>query len=300
MSALDTLTLDQIRLFVAVAEEGSFSGAARKYKRAQSAVSYGIANLEQALELSLFDRSGRRPILTPIGQSLMAEAQSILNSFHALRSKALGINQGLETEVSLVASAIAPPKLLIELASRFHLQFPDVSLRLQTDVMDEVAQCVIEGSSDIGIIGPVELNSKDLKRHFVCDQVMIPVVSSAHSLASKRKKLSREDFENELQVVIAHRGSRPSTKSANVYSSRTWRVADAHTKLQFIEAGLGWGYLPKELVESGLKSRRLKQLRLEAQGSKSLTISLYQIYKRDLQPGPATRWLQEFLRNYQT
>ena len=79
------------------------------------------------------------------------------------------------------------------------------------------------------------------------------VVSATHPLAAKEKKLSREDFDTELQVVIAHRGGRPSTKSANVYSARTWRVADAHTKLQFIEAGLGWGYLPKELVESGLR-----------------------------------------------
>ena len=67
---LDAVTLDQLRVFVAAAETGSFSGAARRLKRAQSAVSHAVMSLEAALEIRLFDRGGRTPVLTEAGRAL--------------------------------------------------------------------------------------------------------------------------------------------------------------------------------------------------------------------------------------
>ena len=76
---LSALTLDQIRLFVCVVQEGSFSAAARRLRRAQSAVSYGVANLEKLLGVQLFDRSGHRPALTATGQGLLSNARQVLD-----------------------------------------------------------------------------------------------------------------------------------------------------------------------------------------------------------------------------
>ena len=75
---LDALTLDQLRTFIAVAEARSFRAAAGRLSRVQSAVSQAVANLEAELGVSLFDRSGYRPVPTPEGQALLADARAIL------------------------------------------------------------------------------------------------------------------------------------------------------------------------------------------------------------------------------
>ena len=73
----DAVTLDQLRVFLLVAEQGSFSAAARSLRRAQSAVSYAIGNLERVLGVLLFEREGRRPSLTEAGRSLLSETRAI-------------------------------------------------------------------------------------------------------------------------------------------------------------------------------------------------------------------------------
>ena len=119
MSAdLSALTLDQLRLLVTVAEEGTFSGAARRLHRVQSAVSYGIANLERALGVELFDRSHRRPRLTPTGRGLLGDARQILEATAHLASRAAAVSEGLELDVLLVVDAIVPPGPLVALARR--------------------------------------------------------------------------------------------------------------------------------------------------------------------------------------
>ena len=74
---LDAVTLDQLRTFIAAVEQGSFSAAGRKLKRAQSVVSQTLANLEGQLGLALFDRSGRYPTLTDDGRALLENARAV-------------------------------------------------------------------------------------------------------------------------------------------------------------------------------------------------------------------------------
>ena len=93
MPAIGTPTLDQLRVFLAVAEAGSFSAAGRQLNRQQSVVSYTIANLEQQLGgLLLFDRSKRRPVLTEAGHTILAEARKLTMGADGLR--ACSTNQG--------------------------------------------------------------------------------------------------------------------------------------------------------------------------------------------------------------
>src|SRR3712207_4721026 len=80
---LDALTLDQMRVFAAVADSGSFRAAAARLSRAQSAVSHAVATLEGQLGLAVFDRSGHRPRLTPEGRALLAEVRAILTKVDA-------------------------------------------------------------------------------------------------------------------------------------------------------------------------------------------------------------------------
>ena len=92
-----TPTFDQLRIFLAIVDTGSFAAAGRKLNRAVSVISYGISNLEAQLGLSLFDREGtRKPQLTVAGRALLAEARSISHGLDGLRAKVKGLRDGLE------------------------------------------------------------------------------------------------------------------------------------------------------------------------------------------------------------
>src|SRR5690606_25405344 len=107
---LDGLTLDQLRVLVAVAETGSFRAAAKRIRRVQSAVSHAIATLETQLGVVLFDRSVRRPEMTPEGRALLTDAKAILLRADAMRARARGMGEGVELGVSLVVDTRCPLK----------------------------------------------------------------------------------------------------------------------------------------------------------------------------------------------
>jgi DNA-binding transcriptional LysR family regulator len=105
---LDALTLDQLRTFIAAAEEGSFSAAGRKLKRAQSVVSLTLANLERQIGVKLFDRCSRFPRLTNEGRALLQLAREIADGIDGFKARARTMREGLEPELSVVIDVAYP------------------------------------------------------------------------------------------------------------------------------------------------------------------------------------------------
>src|SRR5580700_5948111 len=102
-------SVDQLLVLLAVAEVGSFTGAAKRLRRATSAISYAIDTLEGQLGLVLFDRgTTRKPKLTQVGEAIVAEAKVVAHSVDTLRARVRGLLEGLESEVSLVVDSIFP------------------------------------------------------------------------------------------------------------------------------------------------------------------------------------------------
>src|ERR1700685_3501554 len=98
---LEGVSLDQLRTFIAAADEGSFSAAGRRLRRAQSVVSQTLANLEGQLGVKLFDRSGRFPVLTDQGRALLADARAVAGHIELLKAQARSFAGGLELELSV-------------------------------------------------------------------------------------------------------------------------------------------------------------------------------------------------------
>jgi hypothetical protein len=94
MVMLDALTLDQLRTFIAAVDEGSFSAAGRKLRRAQSVVSQTLANLEAQLGIKLFDRSARYPRLTEEGRSLLPDARAVADNIDGFKARARAMRGG--------------------------------------------------------------------------------------------------------------------------------------------------------------------------------------------------------------
>jgi len=161
-------TLDQLRIFIAVAEHASFGGAARAMGRAVSAVSYGIAQLESQLGLSLFDREGsRRPVLTAAGAGLLAEARGIADGVDALLAKTRSLHAGQEPALTLVVDVMVAGEVTARVLGAFREMFPTCALTLRIEGLGAVAACVIEGDADLAIGGPVIGDNPALERQAV-------------------------------------------------------------------------------------------------------------------------------------
>ena len=117
---LDGVTLDQLRTFIAAVDEGSFSAAGRKLRRAQSVVSQTLANLEAQLGLKLFDRSARYPRLTEEGRSLLADARLVADNVDEFKARPSRIARAfaLNSSTSLVTARASVMRLCPSSVSR--------------------------------------------------------------------------------------------------------------------------------------------------------------------------------------
>ena len=287
-------TLDQIAIFLAIAETGSFGAAARKLGRATSVVSYAIANLESQLGVSLFDRAGTsNPKLTDAGRAILADSRSLAIALDALLAKARGLTQGLEAEVSLVVDVMLPAKKLVKALDEFAKKFPTVTLRLQVEALGAVTQAVLEGTAAFGLSGPLELASDLLVRGPAGSVKLIPVAAPNHPLAQMGGPISGTIARDHIQLVLTDRSRLTADRDFGVLAVKSWRLADLGAKHALLLAGLGWGNMPKPMVNEDLKRGRLMELPIETSGDQ--LYRFHTVRRSDTPPGPATAWLMERL-----
>jgi DNA-binding transcriptional LysR family regulator len=285
----DPVSLDQLRAFVCVVEEGSFSAAARKLQRVQSAISTSMSNLESHLGVSVWDRSSKVAKLTDQGQSVLGAARRVLAEVDGLRRLTADMAMGLEATVSLCFDAFFPLTALAKLCRGFAKAFPAVDLRVETQVMSAVAARVLSGGATLGVIGPMGL-APGLERKTLASIRMIPVVSFDHPFAKLKTPIPTKRLADSVQIVLSER-SEDGVADQAVLSPRTWRVGDLHTKKALLCAGLGWGNLPEHLARHQLRTRKLVMIRPEAWAEDEHTLHLSAIYRSDTMFGPAHRWL---------
>lgn len=289
VALLDQVTLDQLRMLIAVAEEGSFSAAARRVQRVQSAVSHAMANLEESLGLVLWDRQTRVPTLTEHGRSVVQQARRICADVDQLRLTVEGLAGGQEAILSLCIDQLFPTGALVNLCREFAAQFPSVDLRVRVEMLTAVAATVRSGECHLGISSPAG-DFNGLVAHHVTTVRMVTVCGRSHALAAQRGPIALETLREHVQVVVSERGGEDAPDHA-VLSPRTWRVADMTTKHELLRNGLGWGNLPEHLVRKDLSKGRLVRIRPAAWDAKGIAIGLVGIYRADDPLGPAGRWV---------
>jgi DNA-binding transcriptional LysR family regulator len=294
-NSAEALTLDQLRLFLAVIDSGGFSAAARALKRAQSAVSYGVANLERQLSTVLFDRSGRKPTLTQAGEELAAEARAVCAQVDRLRARAHGIAQGVEPRLAIAVDHMFPLPALVHALREFSDRYPTVSLALHTEALGAVAELVLDGQCSLGIGADVPRWPAGLERRPIARVPMLHVAAKSHPLARHRGPLPGRLVRDQVQIVLADRSQMSVDYEIGIYSQRRWRVLDLTAKHALLRAGLGWGGMPLHVVAEDLKRKRLVRLQIEEAGASAFEAILFAIHRTSDPPGPAARWLLERL-----
>jgi len=287
-----TPTLDQLEVFLAVVEAGSFAGAARRLGRATSVISYSIANLEAQLGVSLFERgTTRKPKLTQVGEAVVSEAKAVAHSMEALRARVRGLRDGLEAEVSLVVDSIYPTDQLVKVLDDFHRTFPTVPLRLAVQPLEGVERAVRNGDAWIGVGGVMHMNSSGLQVLQIRGVPMIPVAAPNHPLVSAGGT-SPSRSRDHVQLVLSDQPA-AGGRDYGVVSLTNWRVGDLGLKHKLLVGGIGWGGMPEPMVRADIEAGRLVQLDLrDWRGAEYL---MQVVHKTETPPGPAGRWLIERL-----
>jgi DNA-binding transcriptional LysR family regulator len=284
-----TPTLDQLRVFLAVVDVGSFAGAARKLGRATSVISYSMANLEAQLGVLLFDReSTRKPQLTEAGRTVLSEARTISNGINGLRAKVRGLLQGLEAEIHLVLDVMLPASRVVDALKTFRAEFPTVSLRLYVEGLGAVTQMVLNRTATIGVGGPLDAEVAGLERIGVGSVELIPVAAPDHPLALAGRNAPGTGRDH-IQLVLTDRSPLTQGQDLAVVGTQTWRLADLGSKHILLKEGIGWGNMPEPMVREDLEAGRLVQL--DMPDCKGGPYRLQAIYRTDTPPGPAGAWL---------
>lgn len=291
MASPGTPTLDQLRVFLAVVETGSFAAAGRRLNRAVSVISYGIGNLEEQLGLTLFDRAGtRKPQLTVEGRAVLSEARGIAQGVDELRAKVKGLLEGLEAEVNLAVDVMLPAERLGLVLREFAVVYPTVSLRLHVEALGAITSLVIAGKAVVGISGPLALGVDGVDCNSAGSVAMVPVAAPDHDLA-RMDRIPPGAARNYVQLVLTDRSPLTAGRDFSVMSPRTWRLADLGAKHALLREGIGWGNMPLPLIQPDLIAGTLKRLAMPDHPG-----GIYRfagVWRRDTPPGPAASWLLE-------
>ncbi|MQA10263.1 MAG: LysR family transcriptional regulator [Pseudonocardiaceae bacterium] len=241
-----TPELRHLRAFVTVAEELSFSRAARRLHIAQQALSSQIRQMEKGLEVQLFQRTTRKVELTQAGRTLLAHALPILKSFDIACEQTRRAYSGEIGQLSIAytptVAAEALPKLMLEM----HRQHPDVSMRACEMWQAESVAAVDEGRFDIGFARCPKIRG-DLECVSIREEPLGIVLGSAHPLASTDivrvadladetltiwpRSLSPGFYDRVVEALRAHRFDGPIHEFENLGSGVLFSDTAARVKV---------------------------------------------------------------------
>lgn len=294
---LESVSLDQLRTFIAAVDEGSFSAAGRRLGRAQSMVSQTLANLEAQLGVQLFDRSARRPVLTAHGQALIGQARDVVGAMEALKSSARGLAGGREPELAIAVDVMFPIKALTCAVVDFRAAFPDTPLRIHVETLGAVVEPVLAGRCAFCIMGTLALAPPQMISRPLCGVPMTLVAAPNHPLAQVGGTIPLARASQEVQLVLTDRSTLSQGREFGVLSERTWRLADLGAKHAFLKAGLGWGGMPRWLVQEDIDAGVLVELEMEGFVRETAVLNMAAAWRAEAPPGLAGRWILDRLQS---
>ena len=278
--------LEQMQLFVSVAERRSFSAVARDQRKAQSAISNGIALLEADLGVTLFERSsGRQPRLTEAGSVLLEEAREVLRQCERLNGRALSLTRGEEACLRLAQDEAMLFQPVLDSLEALAVQYPLLEVQLSSAAQGDVARKLVERKADLGLLFYHDQIPEALERRVVGSVEMVTVCGVNHPLA-KEKYVTCQHLAQFRQLLMSTQTSvYPGSEAA---SPLVWRADSFYVLAEWLMSGLGWAWLPRHIVQYPTYQQQMIELSSEWTPP-ALVVEL--VWRRDEHLGPAARFL---------
>lgn len=271
-------------MLAAVIDKGGFAQAAESLHRSQSAVSYAIARLQEALEVPLLAVQGRKAVLTPHGQVLLKRARPLLRDLDALESLARQLEQGWESELRLVVDAAFPREPLMRIIAELQRLCPDTQMQLSDAVLSGAEDAITESRADVVITTRVPPGTLG---QWLIDVTFVAVARFDHPLSLLEHPLTPADLERHVQAVVRDSGVHSPRDEGWLAAEHRCTVSSVESSLATIEAGLAFAWLPRHIVAEPLRSGALRALPLALGATRNMP--LYLVLVRPELAGPAAR-----------
>lgn len=292
-SPRDVLTPDALGLVQTVADHGSFAAAARELGLVPSAVTYRIRQIEDALDVLLFDRSSRQARLTAAGNELLCAGQQLLQDIDAMANRVKRVATGWEAEFTIAFDSVLSQSTLMELAEGFYALEPTTRLRMREETLAGTLEALVSGRADLALGVVVEPGTTPgVYSHELGDLRFVYAVAPHHPLATAQEPISDE-------VMIRHRAVAVSDSTQQRGTALTmsllagqdvFTVSTMRAKLDAQLRGLGGGFLPEPLARPYLESGRLVAREVQRANRRSLRLSYAWRNAGPLGPGRALQW----------
>lgn len=259
------ISTEALVVLSAIARRGSFAAAAEELNKVPSALSYIIQRLEEQLGVTLFQKQGRRSVLTPAGKHLVKEGQVILDATKALATKTKSIANGWEPSIRIAIDSMFNTNTTFRILQEFLEQHPDIEIDIREEVMSGGWEALIEDDVDllIGAAGPVPKH-KGIHATPIAKLDRVFAVAPKHPLTQASQPVPDSVIAKQ-RIVVVHDSARTSIPWTKGISSgnRYFYVPTVDCKIRAQLAGIGCGYLPRQRVQPFIDSGKLIPLDIE-------------------------------------
>jgi molybdate transport repressor ModE-like protein len=287
----DALTPDALALLQAVADAGSFAAAARELGLVPSAVTYRIRQIEDALDVLLFDRSSRQARLTAAGNELLCAGQQLLQEIDAVANRVKRVATGWESEFTIAVDCVIANATIMELAQAFYALQPTTRLRVLEEALSGTLDALVGGRADLAIGVALESGTTaGVIGHPLGELGFVFAVAPHHPLATAPEPLKDEVLIQHRAVAVADSIPRGQGVTVQLLSGQdVLTVPTMRAKLDAQLRGLGSGFLPEPLARPYLESGRLVARQVH-RPTRTVRLSYAWRDVGPLGPGRALQW----------
>lgn len=268
--ARNPISIEVLETLDAIDRRGSFAKAAEELNKATSAISYAVQKLEEQLDIALFQRLGRRSVLTPAGRLILAEGRDILQTTRRLVDKAKEVATGWEPRISVGLESLYSFPDFFNVLNEFLLAFPTIEIDISECVLNGGWEALEQGRVDLLVGSPGPVPSLKGYRSVAIGRVeLVPVIAAKHVLAAHAlaKKQNIDSVMGQLRRIVIHDTSFNGIVRSEGLSSdgQMFYVQNMDQKIHAILAGIGIGNLPKHRIQGYLDKGVLLPLDIKQQ-----------------------------------
>ena len=259
------ITVEALLVLDAIEYRGSYAAAAEQLNKVPSALSYIVQKLEEQLNVTIFQRQGRRAVLTPAGKHLLDEGRKVLSTINSLAEQTQTIANGWEPKIRIACDSIIDIKPVFKGLQLFLDGHKNIEVDVQEEVMNGTWEVLIDDRVDLVIGAPSPVpNQKGIRAIKIGELEIVLVANNAHELSQGKQQVQPEHLAKYRSVIVHDSARHEIPWSMNmIEGSQHFYVSSIAQKIEAIVAGIGIGYLPKNLIESHTDSENLVIIELE-------------------------------------
>ena len=266
LSPRDVLTPDALGMLQTIVSAGSFAGASRVLGLVPSALSYRVRQIEDALDVLLFDRSARQARLTEAGAELMREAPRLLGDVEAVANRVKRVATGWEPLFTIAIDSVIARDPLLDLIGAFYAEDPPTRLKLRDETLLGTIEALASGEADLAIgsvldAASLAFTSPGIRTRPLGDLRFVYAVAPNHPLAKAPQPLDDATLRRHRAVAAADSSRAGPTMNVNLIGGQDMlTVPTMHSKLAAQLHGLGGGYLPEPMARPYIEAGHLVEL----------------------------------------